>query len=59
MFIWYKKRRDMYLNNLRWAETTHPQEATLGWSFPSARNEVEHIGLSDHGLEVNQMVIVS
>ena len=35
------------------------QEATFGWSFPSARDEVKHIVLSDHGLEVNQMVIMS
>lgn len=53
------RKDEMYLNDLRWTETTHPQEATFSWSFPCSRNEVEDIGLSDHSLEVNQMVIMS
>lgn len=46
------------LNDLRWPKTAHPHEATLGRRLPHAGDEVEDVGFRDHGLQVDDLIVV-
>lgn len=47
-----------YLEELRGAEATHPEEAALGRSDPAAGEEVEDVGARQRRLELEQLVVV-
>lgn len=47
-----------YLEQIGGPESTHPEEAPLGRGRPRPGDEVEHVGLGRHGLELEQLVMV-
>ena len=47
-----------YLEQIGGPESTHPEEAPLSRGRPHPSDEVEHVGLGRHGLELEQLVMV-
>lgn len=47
-----------YLDQIRWPESTHPEEAPLGRGRPRPGDDVEHVGLGCWSLQPEQLVVV-